>query len=110
MTDQGKLMFTPNPTTGEGTQVTAQVSSVSFKNRTQDASEYTVSGNTGVNVGDYELTITAAPGSKKFTGSKTVSWKITPFKLGAPNFTGGPLEKELRRHDHASDRLLCGEL
>ena len=93
LTDQGKLMFTPNPTTGEGTQVTAQVSSVSFKNRTQDASEYTVSGNTGVNVGDYELTITAAPGSKKFTGSKTVSWKITPFKLGAPNFTGGPLEK-----------------
>ena len=93
LTDQGKLMFTPNPTTGAGTQVTAQVSSVSFKNRTQDASEYTVSGNTGVNVGDYELTITAAPGSKKFTGSKTVSWKITPFKLGAPNFTSGPLEK-----------------
>ena len=93
LTDQGKLMFTPNPTTGEGTQVTAQVSSVSFKNRTQDASEYTVSGNTGVNVGDYTLTITAAPNSQKFTGSKTVSWKITPFKLGAPNFTGGPLEK-----------------
>ena len=82
LTDQGKLMFTPNPTTGEGTQVTAQVSSVSFKNRTQDASEYTVSGNTGVNVGDYELTITAAPDSKKFTGTKKVSWKITPFTLG----------------------------
>ena len=93
LTDQGKLMFTPNPTTGEGTQVTAQVSSVSFKNRTQDASEYTVSGNTGVNVGDYTLTIKAASNSQKFTGSKTVSWKITPFKLGAPNFTGGPLEK-----------------
>ena len=93
LTDQGKLMFTPNPTTGEGTQVTAQVSSVSFKNRTQDASEYTVSGNTGINVGDYELTIKAASNSQKFTGSKTVSWKITPFTLGAPNFTGGPLEK-----------------
>ena len=82
LTDQGKLMFTPNPTTGEGTQVTAQVSSVSFKNRTQDASEYTVSGNKGTNVGDYELTITAAADSKKFIGTKTVSWKITPFTLG----------------------------
>ena len=77
-----EIMFTPDPRTGAGTEVSAQVSSVSFKNRTQDASEYTVSGNTGVNVGDYELTITAAPGSKKFTGSKTVSWKITPFTLG----------------------------
>ena len=92
LTDQGKLMFTPNPTTGEGTQVTAQVSSVSFKNRTQDASEYTVSGNKGTNVGEYTLTISPANG-KKFKGTKTVSWKIIPFKLGAPNFTGGPLEK-----------------
>lgn len=94
LSGQGKLMFTPNPTTGEGTQVTAQVSSVSFKNRTQDASEYTVSGNKGTNVGDYELTITAAADSKKFTGTKTVSWKITPFKLGAAYFMGGEFEKD----------------
>ncbi len=94
LTDQGKLMFTPNPTTGEGTQVTAQVSSVSFKTKgLTEGEDYTVSDNTGTNVGDYTLTITAAPNSQKFTGSKTVSWKITPFKLGAPNFTSGPLEK-----------------
>ena len=93
LADNGEIMFLPNASTGEGTEVTAQVASVSFKNRTQDASEYTVSGNKGTNVGDYTLTIKAAEGSKKFTGTKTVSWKITPFKLGAPNFTGGPLEK-----------------
>ena len=94
LSGQGKVMFTPNPTTGEGTQVTAQVSSVSFKNRTQDASEYTVSGNTGVNVGDYELTITAAPNSQKFTGSKAVNWKITPFTLGYFKLTGSTIEKD----------------
>lgn len=93
LSGQGKLMFTPNPTTGEGTEVTMSAS-VSFKDRTQvEGEDYTVSGNTGTNVGDYTLTITASPDSKKFTGTKKVSWKITPFKLGAPNFTGGPLEK-----------------
>ena len=83
LTDQGKLMFTPNPTTGAGTEVSAQVTGVSFKTKgLTEGEDYTVSGNTGTNVGDYELTITAAPGSKKFTGTKKVSWKITPFTLG----------------------------
>ena len=83
LSGQGKLMFTPNPTTGEGTQVTALVTGVSFKTKgLTEGEDYTVSGNKGTNVGDYELTITAAPGSKKFTGTKKVSWKITPFTLG----------------------------
>lgn len=89
-----EIMFTPDPRTGAGTEVSAQVTGISFKTKgLTEGEDYTVSDNTGTNVGDYELTITAAPNSQKFTGSKTVSWKITPFKLGAPNFTGGPLEK-----------------
>ena len=94
LTGGGEIMFTPDPKTGEGTEVTMRDVDVSFQNRGQDESEYTVSGNTGVNVGDYELTITAAPDSKKFTGTKKVSWKITPFKLGAAYFTGGVFEKD----------------
>ena len=78
-----EIMFTPDPRTGAGTQVTAQVTGISFKTKgLTEGEDYTVSGNTGTNVGDYELTITAAPGSKKFTGTKKVSWKITPFTLG----------------------------
>ena len=89
-----EIMFTPDPRTGAGTEVSAQVTGISFKTKgLTEGEDYTVSDNTGTNVGDYTLTITAAPNSQKFTGSKTVSWKITPFKLGAPNFTGGPLEK-----------------
>lgn len=92
----GKIMFYPNASTGEGVERTMRVTGGSFQDRKPltEGEDYTVSGNTGVNVGDYTLTITAAPGSQKFAGSKTVSWKITPFKLGAPNFTGGPFEKD----------------
>ena len=83
LSGQGKLMFTPNPTTGEGTEVSALVTGVSFKTKgLTEGEDYTVSGNTGVNVGDYTLTITASPDSKKFAGTKKVSWKITPFTLG----------------------------
>ena len=91
----GKIMFYPNASTGEGVERTMRVTGGSFQDRKPltEGEDYTVSGNTGVNVGDYTLTIKAAEDSEKFTGSKTVSWKITPFKLGAPNFTGGPLEK-----------------
>lgn len=91
----GKIMFYPNASTGEGVERTMRVTGGSFQDRKPltEGEDYTVSGNTGVNVGDYTLTITAAADSKKFTGTKTVSWKITPFTLGAPNFTGGPLEK-----------------
>mgnify|MGYP004466789141 CR=1 FL=1 len=78
-----EIMFTPDPRTGAGTEVSAQVTGISFKTKgLTEGEDYTVSGNTGTNVGDYELTITAAPGSKKFTGTKKVSWKITPFTLG----------------------------
>ena len=82
LSGQGKVMFCPDANTGEGTEVTMSAS-VSFKGRTQDEGEdYTVSDNTGTNVGDYTLTITASPDSKKFAGTKKVSWKITPFTLG----------------------------
>ena len=94
LADNGEVMFLPNASTGAGEEVSMRVVNVLFKNKVQtEGTDYTVSGNTGVNVGDYTLTITAAPGSQKFAGTKTVSWKITPFKLGAPNFTGGPFEK-----------------
>ena len=78
-----EIMFTPDPRTGAGTEVSAQVTGISFKTKgLTEGEDYTVSDNTGTNVGDYTLTITAAPNSQKFTGSKTVSWKITPFTLG----------------------------
>ena len=78
-----EIMFTPDPRTGAGTEVSAQVTGISFKTKgLTEGEDYTVSDNKGTNVGDYELTITAAADSKKFIGTKTVSWKITPFTLG----------------------------
>ena len=78
-----EIMFTPDPRTGAGTEVSAQVTGISFKTKgLTEGEDYTVSDNTGTNVGDYTLTITASPDSKKFAGTKTVSWKITPFTLG----------------------------
>ena len=91
----GEIMFLPNASTGAGEEVSMRVVNVLFKNKVQtEGTDYTVSGNKGTNVGDYTLTIKAAEDSEKFTGTKTVSWKITPFKLGAAFFTGGEFEKD----------------
>ena len=92
LSGQGKVMFCPDANTGEGTEVTMSAS-VSFKGRTQDEGEdYTVSGNTGVNVGDYTLTISPANG-KKFKGTKTMSWEIIPFPLASFQL-GNTIEKD----------------
>ena len=92
LTDQGKLMFTPNPTTGEGTEVSMQTT-ISFKNNGQTVGEdYILSGNKGTDVGEYTLTISPANG-KKFKGTKTMSWEIIPFPLASFQL-GNTIEKD----------------
>ena len=95
LSGQGKVMFCPDANTGEGTEVTMSAS-VSFKGRTQDEGEdkdYILSGNKGINVDKYTLTISPAKNSKKFKGTTTMSWEIIPFPLASFQL-GNTIEKD----------------
>ncbi len=51
--------------------------------------EYTVTGNTGKQVGNYKLTVTFRSSSASYTGKKTISWKILPKKTTLKKITPG---------------------
>ena len=54
---------------------------VTLYGKTLDAADYVVSGNTGTDAGDYKLTVTAAEGSDRYTGSTEKEWAIAPLPL-----------------------------
>lgn len=76
-----QFTYTPLPDEDDAEEFTAEIESVTLFGEAVPADAYTVSGETtGKDAGDYEITITANPGSD-YIGSKTVNWTINPCVL-----------------------------
>lgn len=56
------------------------------KEDTLSASDFTCTGATATQVGNYKLTITATDFCANFKGSKTVDWEVIPYQLYRPGF------------------------
>ena len=85
----GKFRF--NPYASE----TAALSSLSVvkvtangKEDTLSASDFTCTGATATQVGNYKLTITATDSCANYKGSKTFDWEVIPYQLWRPIFQG----------------------
>ena len=51
-------------------------------------SDFTYTGATATQVGNYKLTITATDSCAKYKGSKTFDWEVIPYQLWRPIFQG----------------------
>ena len=58
------------------------------KEDTLSDSDFTYTGATATQVGNYKLTITATDSCANYTGSKTFDWEVIPFPLYRPAFQG----------------------
>lgn len=74
---------------------TAALSSLSVVKVTANGKEYTLSdsdftctGATATQVGNYKLTITATDSCANYKGSKTFDWEVIPYQLFKPIFQG----------------------
>ena len=56
------------------------------KEDTLSDSDFTYTGATATQVGNYKLTITATDSCANYTGSKTFDWEVIPFPLWRPEF------------------------
>ena len=59
------------------------------KEDTLSDSDFTYTGSTATQVGNYKLTITATDSCANYKGSKTFDWEVIPFPLYRPAFQGG---------------------
>ena len=58
------------------------------KEDTLSASDFTCTGATATQVGNYKLTITATDSCANYKGSKTFDWEVIPYQLFRPIFQG----------------------
>ena len=58
------------------------------KEDTLSASDFTCTGATATQVGNYKLTITATDSCANYKGSKTFDWEVIPYQLFKPIFQG----------------------
>ena len=58
------------------------------KEDTLSASDFTCTGATATQVGNYKLTITATDSCANYKGSKTFDWEVIPYQLWRPIFQG----------------------
>ena len=56
------------------------------KEDTLSASDFTCTGATATQVGNYKLTITATDSCANYKGSKTFDWEVIPYQLYRPGF------------------------
>ena len=56
------------------------------KEDTLSASDFTCTGATATQVGNYKLTITATDSCANYKGSKTFDWEVIPYQLWRPEF------------------------
>lgn len=84
-----------------GSALTRHVASVAGLT---DASNWTVTGNTQTNVGNYELTVTMAEACANYTGSATKQWSIAK---AATSVTTVPTKAADWTEDNSSHNLLA---
>ena len=71
--DIANISVTATATTYNGASQTATLSAITDAGGNVTSSDYTISGNTGTNAGNYTITFT---GKNNYTGTKTISWTI----------------------------------
>lgn len=64
------------------------------KEDTLSASDFTCTGATATQVGNYKLTITAKDTCANYKGSKTFDWEVIPYQLFRPAFQGSQTYKK----------------
>ena len=81
------ISVTATATTYNGSSQTATLSAITDSGGNVTSNDYTISGNTGTNAGNYTITFT---GKNNYTGTKTITWTINKR---AVTITAGSDEK-----------------
>ena len=85
----GKFRFNPYASeTAALSFLSAVKVTANGKEDTLSNSDFTYTGSTATQVGNYKLTITATDSCANYTGSKTFDWEVIPFPLYRPAFQG----------------------
>lgn len=85
----GKFRFNPYASeTAALSFLSAVKVTANGKEDTLSASDFTCTGATATQVGNYKLTITATDSCANYKGSKTFDWEVIPYQLWRPIFQG----------------------
>ena len=85
----GKFRFYPYASeTAALSSLSAVKVTANGKENTLSASDFTCTGATATQVGNYKLTITATDSCANYKGSKTFDWEVIPYQLWRPIFQG----------------------
>ena len=85
----GKFRFYPYASeTAALSSLSAVKVTANGKEYTLSASDFTCTGATATQVGNYKLTITATDSCANYKGSKTFDWEVIPYQLWRPIFQG----------------------
>ena len=85
----GKFRFYPYASeTAALSSLSAVKVTANGKEDTLSASDFTCTGATATQVGNYKLTITATDSCANYKGSKTFDWEVIPYQLWRPIFQG----------------------
>ena len=84
----GKFRFYPyaSETAALSSLSVVKVTANGKEEDTLSDSDFTYTGATATQVGNYKLTITATDSCANYTGSKTFDWEVIPFPLWRPEF------------------------
>ena len=84
----GKFRFNPyaSKTVAFDPSIKAVTVTANGKEDRLSDSDFTYTGATATQVGNYKLTITATDSCANYTGSKTFDWEVIPFPLWRPEF------------------------
>ncbi|MFR7600579.1 MAG: hypothetical protein ACLUVL_00440 [Oscillospiraceae bacterium] len=85
----GKFRFYPYaPETAALSILSAVKVTANGKEYTLSNNDFTYTGATATQVGNYKLTITATDSCANYKGSKTFDWEVIPYQLWRPIFQG----------------------
>ena len=84
----GKFRFNPyaSKTVAFDPSIKAVTVTANGKEDRLSDSDFTYTGATATQVGNYKLTITATDSCANYTGSKTIPWEVIPYQLWRPEF------------------------
>ena len=85
----GKFRFNPYASVTAALSLLSAVKvTANGKEDTLSDSDFTYTGATATQVGNYKLTITATDSCANYKGSKTFDWEVIPYQLYRPAFQG----------------------
>ena len=88
----GKFRFNPYASETAALSLLSAVKvTANGKEDTLSDSDFTYTGATATQVGNYKLTITATDSCANYKGSKTFDWEVIPYQLYRPAFQGSQM-------------------